>query len=112
MVATFDDADRVRRSLSAGAYLGLTPKRYDSEEVSRNGRISKRGDRLACKCLYEAANASYYRNLDGSRLRDWAGAVAERTGPRKAKVALARKIATTLHAMGRSGTLFKEVAMA
>lgn len=112
VVAAFDDAARFRRSSSAGAYLGLTPKRYESGEVSRNGRISKRGDRFTRKCLYEAANAIYCRNLGGPRLRDWAKAVAERTGPRKAKVALARKLAIMLHAMWRSGTPFREVAMA
>ena len=112
VVAAFDDAARFRRSSSAGAYLGLTPKRYESGEVSRNGRVSKRGDRFTRKCLYEAANAIYCRKLGGSRLRNWAKAVAERTGPRKAKVALARKVAVTLHAMWRSGTPFQEAAMA
>lgn len=112
VVAAFDDAARFRRSSSAGAYFGLTPKRYESKEVSRNGRISKRGDRFTRKCLYEAANAIYCRNLGGPRLRDWAKAVAERTGPRKAKVALARKLTILLHAMWRSGTPFREVAMA
>ena len=112
VVATFDDATRFRRSSSAAAYLGLTPKRYESGEISRNGRISKRGDRFARKCLYEAANAIYCRNLGGARLRGWAKGVAERTGPRKAKVALARKLAVMLHSMWRSGTPFQEAAMA
>jgi hypothetical protein len=35
-----------------------------------------------------------------------------RTGPRKAKVALARKLAVTLHAMWRTNTPFREVVMA
>lgn len=76
------------RSSSAGAYLGLTPRRYESGEISRNGRVSKRGDGFTRKCLFEAANAIFCRNLGGPRLRDWAKVIAERTGPRKAKVAL------------------------
>jgi len=108
VVAAFDDAGRFRRSSSAGAYLGLTPRRYESGEISRNGRVSKRGDAFTRKCLFEAANAIYCRKLGGSRLRDWAKAIAERTGPRKAKVALARKLAVTLHAMWRTGTPFQE----
>ncbi len=112
VVAAFDDAARFRRSSSAGAYLGLTPRRYESGEISRNGRVSKRGDHFTRKCLYEAANAIYCRNLGNSRLRGWAKAIAERTGPRKAKVALARKLAVTLHAMWRTDTPFREVAMA
>ena len=112
VVAAFDDAARFRRSSSAGAYLGLTPRRYESGEISRNGRVSRRGDRFTRKCLYEAANAIYCRTLGGSRLRGWAKAIAERTGPRKAKVALARKLAVTLHAMWRTDIPFREVAMA
>jgi transposase len=112
VVAAFDDAARFRRSSSAGAYLGLTPRRYESGEISRNGRVSKRGDRFTRKCLYEAANALFCRNIGDTRMRRWARAIAERTGPRKAKVALARKLAVTLHAMCRTNTPFREAAMA
>lgn len=108
-VATaLDDATRFRRSSCAGAYLGLTPKRHESGEVSRNGRISKCGDRMTRTYLYEAANALMTRNIGGSRLRDWALAIAKRTGPRKAKVALARKLAVMLHAMWRTGSPFND----
>jgi transposase len=112
VVAAFDDAARFRRSSSAGAYLGLTPRRYESGEISRNGRVSKRGDGFTRKCLFEAANAIFCRKLGASRLRNWAKAVADRTGPRKAKVALARKLAVTLHAMWRNSSPFQEVSMA
>jgi hypothetical protein len=100
VVAAFDDAARFRRSSSAGAYLGLTPRRYESGEISRNGRVSKRGDGFTRKCLFEAANAIFSRKLGGPRLRAWARAIAERTGPRKAKVALARKLAVMLQVSG------------
>lgn len=108
VVAAFDDAGRFRRSSSAGAYSGLTSGRYDSGEISRNGRVSKRCDAFTRKCLFEAANAIYCRKLGGSRLRDCAMGIAEHTGPRKAKVALVRKLAVTLHAMWRAGTPFQE----
>ena len=74
VVAAFDDAARFRRSSSAGAYLGLTPRRYESGEISRNGRVSKRGDGFTRKCLFEAANAIFCRGLGGPRLRNWAKA--------------------------------------
>lgn len=80
VTAAFDDAGRFRSSASA-AYLGLTPRRYESGEISRNGRISKSGDRMTRTHLYEAANAIVTRKLGGSRLRDWALAIAERIGP-------------------------------
>jgi transposase len=39
-----DDPSRFRRATDVGAYLGLTPRRYQSGEVDRPGRISKRRD--------------------------------------------------------------------
>lgn len=111
VVAAFDDASRFRRSSSVGAYLGLTPRRYESGEISRNGRVSKRGDTFTRKCLYEAANAIFCRAIGGHHLRDWAKAIAGRTGPRKAKVALARKLAVILHAMWINNTPYREAAM-
>jgi transposase len=74
--------------------------------------VSKRGDGFTRKCLFEAANAIFCRKLGASRLRNWAKAVADRTGPRKAKVALARKLAVTLHALWRNSSPFQEVSMA
>ena len=112
VVAAFDDAARFRRSSSVGAYLGLMPRRYESGEISRNGRVSKRGDSFTRKCLYEAANAIFRRNPCGPRLRGRAKGIAARTGPRKAKVALARKQAVIFHAMWRTNTPFREEAMA
>lgn len=108
----FDDAKRLTRSSSVGAYLGLTPRRYESGEISRNGRISKRGDRMTRTHLFEAANAIMTRVAGADRLRKWARAIAERTGPRKAKVALARKLAVILHAMWRSDAPFRDEACA
>ena len=68
------------------AYLGLTPRRYESGEISQNGRVSRRRDGFYPRSgLYEAANAIFYRNLGGPRLRSWARAIAERTGPRESQ---------------------------
>ena len=55
VASAFDEASRFKHSSSAGAYLGLTPRRYESGEVSRNGRISKHGNKMTRKHLYEAA---------------------------------------------------------
>jgi transposase len=112
VAAAFDDPARFRRSSSAGAYLGLTPRRYESGEVSYNGRSSKRGDQMTRTYLYDAANAVITRTRQGSALREWAVAIAKRTGPSKARVALARKLAVILHAMWRSGTPYQERAAA
>jgi len=43
-VAIVDHEGRFRRSTDVGAFLGLTPRRYQSGENDRSGRIAKSGD--------------------------------------------------------------------
>ena len=59
------------------------------------GRISKVGDAGVRAMLYEAANVILTRPVKGSALKSWAARLARRAGMRKAKVALARKLAVT-----------------
>jgi transposase len=108
-----DDPARFRRSRSLGAYFGLTPKRYQSGETDVTGGISKAGDMMVRTALYEAANVMLTRAGKFSTLKRWALEVAKRRGPRRAKVALARKLATVLHRLwvdGREFRFGKEVA--
>jgi transposase len=105
--AAIDDPGRFRSSRQVGAHFGLTPKRYQSGETDVTGRITKVGDHGVRVALYEAANAMLTRPVKGSALKDWALAVARRSGPKKAKVALARKLAVVMHRMLTDGTYFE-----
>ena len=98
-MSTIEDPTRFRRSADVGAYLGLTPVRYQSGEVDIGGRISKRGDRLTRKLLFEAATVILFRFRGNLVLKSWAERIAARAGSWKARVALARKLATILHGM-------------
>lgn len=100
-VSAIDKADRFRSSRMVGAHFGLTPKKYQSGETDRSGRISKCGDAAVRAALYEAANVILTHPVRSSDLKTWALGVAKRAGPRKAKVALARKLAVVLHRMLR-----------
>lgn len=51
--------------------------------------------------MYEAAIVILHRVKRASQLRDWALAIAQRAGPGKARVALARKLAVILHSVWR-----------
>jgi transposase len=104
--AAIDDPSRFRSSKAAGAHFGLTPKKYQSGETDVTGRISKIGDKAVRCALYEAANVMLTRSLRASRLKTWALAVAKRAGLRKAKVALARRLAVVLHRMLADGVPF------
>lgn len=66
------------------------------------GRISRRGDDFLRRSLYEAANALLTRIDRFSPLKIWGLRIAKRGGFKKAKVAVARKLATVLHAMWKS----------
>jgi transposase len=101
-----DDPQRFSRSRAVGAHFGLTPRRYQSGETDRTGHISKQGDALARQALYEAANVLLTRTSRWSALKAWGLSIAKRAGMRRAKVAVARKLATVLHAMWRDGTEF------
>jgi transposase len=105
-VAAVDDPGRFRSSKAAGAHFGLTPKRYQSGETDVTGRVSKIGDAGVRTALYEAANVILTRPVKGSALKSWAARIANRAGLRKAKVALARKLAVILHRMLADGTPF------
>jgi transposase len=99
--AAIDDPERFRRSREIGAYFGLVPRRYQSGEVDYTGSISKCGDRRVRTLLYEAANVML------TKLKDWAFAIAKRSTMRKARIALAHRLAIIMHAMLRHGTEFK-----
>jgi transposase len=88
------------------SHFGLTPKRCQSGETDVTGRISKIGDGSVRTALYEAANVILTRRVKGSTLKSWGMRVAARAGMRKAKVALARKLAVVLHRMLADGTTF------
>jgi transposase len=105
--AAVDDPERFKRSRDIGAYLGLVPRRYQSGEVDYTGSISKCGDRRVRTLLYEAANVMLTRYKAPLKLKDWALAIAKRSTMRKARIALARRLAIIMHAMLRHGTEFK-----
>jgi transposase len=105
-VAAIDETGRFRSSRMVGAHFGLTPRKYQSGETDYTGRISKIGDVSVRTALYEAANVILSRPIRGSDLKTWALGVARRAGPRKARVALARKLSVVLHRMLRDGTEF------
>jgi transposase len=106
-LATIDDPTRFKRSRSVGAYVGLTTRRYASGEVDWTGRISKCGDKMLRSYLYEAANVLLTRVAKWSALKAWGIRLAKRSGLRKAKVAVARKLAVILHRMWIDGTEFR-----
>ena len=104
--SAIDDPTRFKRSRSVGTYVGLTPRRHASGEVDWSGRVSKCGDAMVRTYLFEAAGVLLTRVPQWCKLKAWGLRLVKRIGFKKAKVAVARKLAVILHRMWCDGTNF------
>jgi transposase len=104
--AAIERPENFRTSRSVGAWLGLTPRRYQSGEVDFDGHISRRGDNHLRGLLYQAATVILTRSLADSTLRSWGLKLREKVGFKRAAVAVARKLAIVMHTMLKTGERF------
>jgi transposase len=102
--AAINEPAQFRRSTSVGAYFGLTTHRARWSERGGSRSAATKGVRTH---LYEAANVILTRIRRSSALQTWGLAIAKRSGFKKAKVAVARKLSVLLHRMWRDGTEFR-----
>ena len=105
--SALDDPHRITKSKDAGPLFGLTPRRYKSGETDITGGITRVGDEMVRTALYEAANILFSPRTRFSALKRWGLEVAKRRGNKRAKVAVARKLAVILHRMWIDGTTFR-----
>jgi transposase len=111
--SAIDDPARFKSSKIVGAFFGMTPTRYQSGETDVSGRISRIGDAAVRAVLYEGAHVILTKPVKGcTALKSWAMRIAARAGMKKAKVALARKLAVIMHRMLVDGTPFIDAAKA
>ncbi len=104
---SIEDPSRFARGEDAGAFAGLAPRRNQSGERDHKGRISKAGDPMLRSALYEAANSLLARVKRPCALQAWGKRLAETKGPKRARVAVARKLAVLLHRLWLSETEFR-----
>ncbi len=105
--SSIEDPDRFARGQDAGAFAGLAPRRNQSGERDYKGRISKAGDPMLRSALYEAANNLLVRVKRPCALQTWGKRLAEAKGAKRARVAVARKLAVLLHRLWQSQTEFR-----
>lgn len=92
-------------SRGCGAYTGLSPKRDQSGEVDKQLGITKCGNGLLRRLLVQGAQYIMGPFGEDCDLRDFGNRIAQRGGSiarKKAKVAVARKLAITLLALWRN----------
>lgn len=99
-VLLVEDPGRFKKSRQVGAYFGLVPKLDESSDSSPQLRITKCGDEFGRRLLVSASHYILgYRGPDCD-LRRHGEAIAARGGKnakKRAVVAVARKLAVTLH---------------
>ena len=103
VVAVLDDPKRFKNARQVGAYAGLVPRRYQSGQMDRSGRISKAGCGKLRKLLLEIAWGMLRNNPHGQKV--FAGiSKGQKTRRKQAAVALARRVLVWCWAMLRDGT--------
>ena len=103
VVAMVDDPTRFQSVRQISAYAGLVPRRYQSGETDRSGRINKAGCRKLRKLLVEIAWGMLRHNPHG---RDVFNRISkgQKTRRKLAAVALGRKVLCWCWAMLRDGS--------
>lgn len=105
--ASVDDPNRFRRSSDVGSYFGLTPKLYQSGLTSRTPRITKMGNSAVRSLLFRASTQFMRSTGPTSAVRDWTSKLEERSCRKKSRIALARKLATIMLAIWKSGDEYR-----
>lgn len=112
---TVDDKQRFKKSRMAGAFLGLRPKQDQSGAVDKQLRITKAGDPFLRRLLVGSANHILGPRGADSDLRRWGLRLAGRGGKnarRRAKVAVARKLAVLMHRLWVTGEVYQPLGYA
>ena len=105
-ICSIEDPARFAHGCDVGAYAGLVPRRFQSGERDSQGHISRAGDGNLRHTLYEAANNLLSRVKKPFALQTWGKALAVTKGAKRARVAVARKLATLLHKLWSSNERF------
>jgi transposase len=109
-ILTIDDRGRFTRSRDVGCYLGMRPRRRQSGGSNPELGISKEGDSYLRKLLVQGAHVILGRHGADSDLRRWGQKLAARGGKgakKKARMAVARKLAILLHHLWVTGEVYE-----
>jgi len=109
---TIGDKGRFEKSRTVGAFLGLRPRKDQSGGGDPQLRITKAGDPLLRRLLVNSANHILGPFGADSDLRRWGLKLAERGGKnarKRAKVAVARKLAVLMHRLWVTGEVYQAI---
>ncbi len=110
-VALVGDAKRFGKARDAGVYFGLTPARDQSGDRDAPKRVTKAGSKMMRRLLVTAANYVMRTSSPDTAIKRHGMRICARGGKiakRKAKVAIARKLAVVMLAMLKSGKPYED----
>jgi len=115
-VLSLDDPKRFKSARDVGAYLGLVPRKKSSGDKDPQLRITKAGDVSVRRLLVIAANYILGRFGPDCDLRRFGirlvGAGNDKRAKKRARVAVARKLAVLMHHLWRSGEVYDPLYLA
>ena len=103
--AILEEPHRFPRAKQVARYAGFDPSIVQSGEQHRQGRISKAGSPLLRTLLVEAAHS--LARWDSGPLGQFYARKAQEIGPRKAIIALARKLLIVAWRMLQTGEIYR-----
>ena len=107
IVASIDKGQAFNNPREFAVWLGLTPRQYASGEKSRNGGITKRGDRyLRTQLIHAARAAKKWSRKRDDQLSLWIKQLEARVGVHKATVAVAHKLARIIWVLLQKQQIF------
>jgi transposase len=111
-VLTIEDKNRFAKSRMVGAFLGLRPRKSKSGDGDPQLRITKTGNPFVRRLLVNGANYILGPFGKDSDLRRWGLELAKRGGKnakKRAKVAVARKLAVLMHRLWVTGEVYEPI---
>lgn len=112
VAATTPDVSNFASARDYAAWLGLTPKPHSTGGKARTGRISRMGNRYIRRLLYLGAMSLIMVRRRRRPGTDW---LAQKLAAKKTRVvaiALANRMARTIFALLRDGTMYRPQASA
>lgn len=108
IAATTPDVSNFGSARDYAAWLGLTPKPHSTGGKPKNGGISKMGNRYIRRLLYLGAMAQIMvRRRSRSPGTDWLARKLEAKETKVVAIALANRMARTIYALLRDGTIYR-----
>lgn len=114
-VLTLEDKARFKSSRDVGAFLGLRPRKDQSGGTDKQLPITKAGDAFLRRLLVNCATYMLGPRARDSDLRRWGltlGSRGGKNGKRRARIAVARKLAVLMHRLWVTGEEYQPVGYA